>query len=123
MGRFTIFSLGVDALQIGIISVIVRGSLFLWSPGPALVHLNFKSLLGQGVMLQYVLPVEENVQKLVHMFYTSRTWIPPYAKVSLHFCQAQGHGSSWVGWAVKFINRRVSPGIGSVFGLNMFFRF
>ena len=33
-------------------------------------------------MIQYVLPVEENVQKLVHMFYTSRTWIPPYAKVS-----------------------------------------
>ena len=53
------------------------------SPGPALVHLNFKSLLGQGVMLQYVLPVEENVQKLVHIFYTSRTWIPPCAKIVL----------------------------------------
>ena len=64
----------------------------LLSPGPALVHLNFKSLLGEGVMIQYVLPVEENVQKLVHMFYTSRTWIPPYAKVSPHYCQAEGHG-------------------------------
>ena len=53
------------------------------SSGPALVHLNFTSLLGDGVMLQYVLPVEENVQKLVHIFYTSRTWIPPYAKIVL----------------------------------------
>ena len=55
------------------------------SSGPALVHLNFKSILGQGVMLQYVLPVEENIQKLVHIFYTSRTWIPPYAKVDKSF--------------------------------------
>ena len=51
--------------------------------GPALVHLNFQSCLGRGVMIQYVLPVEKNLQKLVHVFYTSRTWIAPYAKVIL----------------------------------------
>lgn len=65
LDTFDLISLNVDALQIG----------------PALVHLTFQSVAGRGVMLQYILPVEENVQKLVHIFYTTRTWIPPYAKV------------------------------------------
>ena len=97
LGRLTIFSLGVDALQIGgdfqfpcpnfVSSENSYRELCIItsSSGPALVHLNFKSILGQGVMLQYVLPVEENIQKLVHIFYTSRTWIPPYAKVDKSF--------------------------------------
>ena len=32
---------------------------------------------------QYVLPVERHVQKLVHVFYTARAWVPPYAKLVL----------------------------------------
>ena len=66
-GKLKIFTLNLDALQIG----------------PALVHLNFNSLLGKGVMIQYVLPLEPMVQKLVHVFYTQRSWIPPYAKVNI----------------------------------------
>ena len=34
-------------------------------------------------MLQYVLPVEPMLQKLVHVFYTERTLVPPYAKLIL----------------------------------------
>jgi hypothetical protein len=34
-------------------------------------------------MLQYVLPVEGLVQKLVHVFYTEPAWPPPYAKFVL----------------------------------------
>ena len=67
MGSVTIFSLDVKAVQIG----------------PAFVHLNFQSLFGPGVMIQYVLPLEPNIQKLVHVFYTSRSWIAPYAKLVL----------------------------------------
>ena len=32
-------------------------------------------------MLQYVLPLEPNLQKLVHVFYTQPTFVLPYAKV------------------------------------------
>ena len=34
-------------------------------------------------MVQYVLPVEGLLQKLVHVFYTQRSWLPPYAKFVL----------------------------------------
>ena len=33
------------------------------------------------VLCRYVLPVEPNVQKLVHVFYTQPSFIAPYAKV------------------------------------------
>ena len=33
------------------------------------------------VVSRYVLPVEPNVQKLVHVFYTQPSFIAPYAKV------------------------------------------
>jgi len=49
--------------------------------GPSLVNLTFDTVLGRGVMLQYVLPVEPNVQKLVHVFYTQPSFIAPYAKL------------------------------------------
>jgi hypothetical protein len=42
--------------------------------GPSCVHLHFESFLGRGVMLQYILPVEPMLQKLVHVFYTQE-WI------------------------------------------------
>ena len=64
--------------KLGLLSLTVEGLQI----GPALVHLSFQSVAGRGVMLQYILPLEENVQKLVHIFYTTRSWIPPYAKVS-----------------------------------------
>ena len=65
LDKLDLISLNVEALQIG----------------PALVHLSFQSFAGLGVMMQYILPVEDNLQKLVHIFYTTRAWIPPYAKV------------------------------------------
>ena len=55
LGRLTLFSLGVEAQQIGARlrghhhSVLIPHHL---SPGPALVHLNFSSCLGRGVMVQ-----------------------------------------------------------------------
>ena len=63
--------------KLGLLSLTVEGLQI----GPALVHLTFQSVAGRGGMLQYILPLEENVQKLVHIFYTTRSWIPPYAKV------------------------------------------
>merc|ERR1719273_1437969 len=37
---------------------------------------------GDDIMLsRYVLPVEPNVQKLVHVFYTQPSFIAPYAKL------------------------------------------
>ena len=64
--------------KLGLLSLTAEGLQI----GPALVHLSFQSIAGRGVMLQYILPLEENVQKFVHTFYTARSWIPPYAKVS-----------------------------------------
>ena len=54
LGRLTLFSLGVEAQQIGARlqghqCIDTTSSL---SPGPALVHLNFSSCLGRGVMVQ-----------------------------------------------------------------------
>eukprot|EP00095_Tigriopus_kingsejongensis_P003629 maker-scaffold341_size202020-snap-gene-0.7 protein:Tk03629 transcript:maker-scaffold341_size202020-snap-gene-0.7-mRNA-1 annotation:"3-chlorobenzoate- -dioxygenase oxygenase subunit" len=66
-GNLTLFSLNVVGEQIG----------------PALVHLHFESFMGKGVMIQYVLPLEPMLQKIVHVFYTQRTWLPPYAKLVL----------------------------------------
>ena len=68
--------------KLGLLSLTVEGLQI----GPALVHLSFQSVAGRGVMLQYILPLEENVQKLVHIFYTTRAWIPPYAKVWADCC-------------------------------------
>ena len=51
--------------------------------GPSFVHLHFESFLGRGVMLQYVLPVEPFLQKIVHVFYTEKSWLPPFAKLVL----------------------------------------
>lgn len=66
-GKLDVFSLDVRAEQIG----------------PAMVHLHFESILGKGVMIQYTVPVEPLMQKVVHEFYTERSWIPPYAKMVL----------------------------------------
>ena len=49
--------------------------------GPSLVNLHFDTMMGRGVMLQYALPLEPNVVKLVHVFYTQPSFIAPYAKV------------------------------------------
>ena len=51
--------------------------------GPASVHLHFDTFLGKGVMIQYILPIEPMLQKLVHVFYTEKSVIPPYAKLVL----------------------------------------
>merc|ERR1719228_1559742 len=64
---FDLFTLKIEAYQIG----------------PATVHLYFKSFMGSGVMIQSVLPVQPLVQKLVHVFYTERRWLAPYAKLVL----------------------------------------
>ncbi|XP_059093553.1 cholesterol 7-desaturase nvd-like isoform X1 [Tigriopus californicus] len=67
LGGIPLFSLNVVGEQIG----------------PALVHLHFESFMGKGVMIQYVLPLEPMLQKIVHVFYTQRTWLAPYAKMVL----------------------------------------
>lgn len=65
--------------------------------GPALVHLSFNTFLGRCVMLQYVLPVEPNLQKLVHVFYSQPSLILPYAKLLLlaESMQVQGDVKIW----------------------------
>jgi cholesterol 7-dehydrogenase len=47
------------------------------------VHLHFQSFMGKGVMIQYVLPLGPMLQKVVHVFYTERSWLSPYAKLVL----------------------------------------
>lgn len=71
-GKFEIFSMKVKALQIG----------------PGLVHLYFNTSIGSGVLIQSVTPIAPMMQKVIHTFYTSRTFIAPYAKLVLH-CEAE----------------------------------
>ena len=55
--------------------------------GPSLVHLRFDCPgpgFGRGVMLQCVLPLEPMLQRVVHVFYTERTFLPPMAKLVLY---------------------------------------
>ena len=67
-GQFNLFSLKVKADQIG----------------PSLVHLHFRSaLMGDAVMIQYVLPLEPMVQKVVHLFFCQPSWWSLYAKMVL----------------------------------------
>ena len=39
--------------------------------------------MGRGIMVQYVLPLEPLLQKVVHLFFTERTWWSAYAKMVL----------------------------------------
>jgi len=71
-GKFNLFSMTVNALQIG----------------PGIVHLFFNTMFGPGVMIQTVTPIAPMMQKLVHQFYTSRTFVAPYAKLVL-YCEAE----------------------------------
>jgi hypothetical protein len=34
-------------------------------------------------MFQYILPMEPMLQKVVHVFYTEKKWLEPFAKLSL----------------------------------------
>ncbi|CAL4067234.1 unnamed protein product, partial [Meganyctiphanes norvegica] len=70
-GKFEIFSMTVKALQIG----------------PGIVHLYFNTPIGSGVLIQTVTPIEPMMQKVIHTFYTSWSFIAPYAKLVLH-CEA-----------------------------------
>merc|ERR1712223_2272017 len=68
LGKWSLFDLKVNAYHIG----------------PSLVHMEFNSaLMGRGVMVQYVLPMEPMLQKVVHLFYTEPSWSSPYAKIVL----------------------------------------
>ena len=52
--------------------------------GPSLVHLHLtSSWMGRGVLIQYILPLEPMVQRVVHLFYTEPSWWSLYAKVVL----------------------------------------
>lgn len=67
-GRISLFDLKLKAYQIG----------------PSLVHMHFDSpSMGRGIMVQYVLPLEPMVQKVVHIFFTERSWWSAYAKIVL----------------------------------------
>ena len=50
--------------------------------GPATVHLHMEipEYGLKGVFLQYVLPIEPLLQKVVHVFYTEPLWPAPFAK-------------------------------------------
>ena len=41
------------------------------------------SIMGAGVMVQYILPLEPMLQKVVHLFFTAPEWSPVYAKLVL----------------------------------------
>ncbi|XP_071519486.1 cholesterol 7-desaturase nvd [Panulirus ornatus] len=66
-GKFKLFTMTVRAEQVG----------------PGLVHLHFNTALGSGVLVQTVTPLEPLRQKVVHHFYSSRSFIAPYAKFVL----------------------------------------
>ena len=53
--------------------------------GPGIVHLHMElpELRCKGVFIQYVLPIEPLLQKVVHVFYTERRWPAPLAKFVL----------------------------------------
>lgn len=67
MGKLELFSLNIRGDQMG----------------PSLVHLEMTSCMGRGVIVQYVLPMEPMIQKVVHLLYTERSWYAPYAKLVL----------------------------------------
>ncbi|XP_064093402.1 cholesterol 7-desaturase nvd-like isoform X2 [Macrobrachium nipponense] len=71
-GKFKILTMTVKAEQIG----------------PGVVHLHFDTSLGSGVLIQVVTPVEPLRQKIVHQFYSSSSFIAPYAKFVL-LCEAR----------------------------------
>ncbi|XP_045597725.1 cholesterol 7-desaturase nvd isoform X2 [Procambarus clarkii] len=66
-GKFKLFTMVVKAEQIG----------------PGVVHLHFNTGLGSGVLVQTVTPMEPLRQRVVHQFFSSRTFIAPYAKFVL----------------------------------------
>ena len=67
--------------------------------GPALVHLHMQSsIMGAGVMVQYILPLEPMLQKVVHLFFTAPGWSPVYAKLVLW-----GESGDYVFFS-KFVN-------------------
>ncbi len=50
-----------------------------------MVYLHFDCrFLGRGVMLQYVLPLEPMLQRIVHVFYTEPGWLAPLAKLVIY---------------------------------------
>ena len=53
--------------------------------GPAVVHLHIEipEFGWKGVMIQYVLPIEPLLQKLVHVFYAEPRWPAPLTKFML----------------------------------------
>ncbi|XP_068212938.1 cholesterol 7-desaturase nvd isoform X3 [Palaemon carinicauda] len=71
-GKFKILSMTVTAEQIG----------------PGVVHLHLNTSLGSAVLIQVVTPVEPLRQKIVHQFYSSSSFIAPYAKFVL-LCEAR----------------------------------
>lgn len=48
--------------------------------GPGVVYLYFNTTVGSGVLVQTVTPLEPLRQKVVHQFFSSRTFIAPFAK-------------------------------------------
>ena len=52
--------------------------------GPGIVHLEFDTPLGRGVLFHTVTPIEPLLQKVSHRFYTARTFIHPWAKLVLY---------------------------------------
>nr|XP_053646047.1 cholesterol 7-desaturase nvd-like isoform X2 [Cherax quadricarinatus] len=66
-GKFKLFTMVVRVEQIG----------------PGLVHLHFNTGLGSGLLIQTVSPMEPLRQRVIHQFYSSSSFIAPYAKFVL----------------------------------------
>lgn len=63
-GRLKLFSMTVKVEQLG----------------PGVVYLYFNTFVGSGVLVQTVTPLEPLRQKVVHQFFSSRTFIAPISK-------------------------------------------
>lgn len=63
-GRLKLFSMRVKVEQLG----------------PGVVYLHFNTFVGSGVLVQTVTPMEPLRQRVVHQFFSSPTFIGPFAK-------------------------------------------
>ncbi|CAL8128734.1 unnamed protein product [Orchesella dallaii] len=52
--------------------------------GPGIVHMYFETIFGKGILIQNVTPVEPMMQRVVHRFYSSPTFVHPLGLLVLH---------------------------------------
>ncbi|CAL8128730.1 unnamed protein product [Orchesella dallaii] len=52
--------------------------------GPGIVHMHFDTIFGKGILIQNVTPLEPMMQRVVHRFYSSPTFLHPLGLLVLH---------------------------------------